>query len=467
MTTRRLFLGFFLLISLFFNVETLAADPALYSQKEVRKHAFISLADLHFDPFLSCQKMPCLLIQKLQAAPVSQWDAILAQYDKSQPVYGKDSNYSLLKSALAAAQKEGQQPNVDFVLVLGDFLAHDYDKKFKRYSGDSSQAGYLTFVKKTFQFLANELNQAFPRLDVYLVVGNNDSYGKDYSVEPQGAFFRDLSLSQAFLIKNKGNRRDFQQSFPRGGYYALNSPKDPNLRLLFLNSVLFSNKANGPRLQQAAQAQLDWLHQELSSVRQKKQKVLIAMHIPTGIDVYTTLFVPFGLIQFWKEAYTQQFLEEIRQTSNQVMGIFQAHTHADAFQVLTAANYRSVPFTGTPSISPIFGNNPGFKIYNYSLPALRLVGFSTYYLPLNNKNQWEKEYDFEEAYQLNQSEDEMVKGMLQLQPRGELADHYKAYYAVNRDSQPITKRNKWLPYYWCAIRGLTSPEYRSCLSTGV
>ncbi|HSW70689.1 MAG TPA: hypothetical protein VLH77_01770, partial [Gammaproteobacteria bacterium] len=157
------------------------------------------------------------------------------------------------------------------------------------------------------------------------------------------------------------------------------------------------------------------------------------------------------------------FLDEIKQSSPQVLGIFQGHIHADSFQILSDLGQNPLPLTGTPSISPIFGNNPGFKIYSYSTPDPRLLNFVTYYRSLENNASWEKEYDFDEVYQQSQHNEELIKGMLKLGPQGELADRYKTYYSVKRDSQPITKQNKWLPFYWCAIRDLTRARYQECV----
>jgi len=438
----------------------MAGQATAYPQKT--EH-FLSLADLHLDPFLSCDQKPCPLIQKLEAAPPSQWQALFARYDTSIPAFGKDSNASLLTSSFAAAKREAQNTPLQFVLVLGDFLAHDYDKKYFQYAQNPSKARYARFVKKTMEFFASELKQAFPKTDVYILIGNNDSDRNDYFVEPHGAFLKDLSDIQASLLHHPASREACLQEFPRGGYYAVNAPAQPGLRLLFLNSVLFSTKAKGPQVAQAAKEQLDWLHQELDQAKQKKQKVLIAMHIPTGIDVFTTLFLPLSIIEFWKTPYSKRFLNELQQASSQVMGVFQAHLHADAFQILSVPGQKPLPFTGTPSISPIFGNNPGFKIYSYSVPDLNLVNFVTYYRTLQEGSAWEKEYDFDEVYQLQHGADEMIQGMLKLSQNGELAERYKNYYSLQSNSQPITKNNKWLPYYWCATQELTAAKYRACL----
>src|SRR5690348_394025 len=126
--------------------------PALAQSTE----QFLTLSDLHFDPFLSCHEKPCPLIENLRTKPVTEWRAIFSSQDRSVPTYGKDSNYSLLTSSLLAAQKEGKAANIRFVLVLGDLLAHDYDQKYFQYAGDKTQAGYARFVNKTLAFLATE-----------------------------------------------------------------------------------------------------------------------------------------------------------------------------------------------------------------------------------------------------------------------------------------------------------------------
>src|SRR6266545_50497 len=78
---------------------------------------FLSISDIHFNPFAD----PAL-VAKLEAADVSQWDAILASSTMTTfSAYGSDVNDPLLRSALAEMQK--QLPSPAFVLISGDFLA--------------------------------------------------------------------------------------------------------------------------------------------------------------------------------------------------------------------------------------------------------------------------------------------------------------------------------------------------------
>ena len=97
------------------------------------------------------------------------------------------------------------------------FLAHQFPEQYVKYSGDESQADYQVFTKKTLQYLAYKLNQATPQIDLYPVLGNNDSYNGNYNTEPQGAFLKDATDIFSTLIKNKNSRENFIHEFPNAG----------------------------------------------------------------------------------------------------------------------------------------------------------------------------------------------------------------------------------------------------------
>lgn len=429
---------------------------------------FLTLSDIHFDPFISCysiKEKPCPLIRKLQNTPANQWSSIFSAMHIEPAQYGQNSNYTLYHSALAATKKAAETEQAKFVLILGDFLGHDYRRYYKRYSLDRSREGYRSFVKKTFVYLTEQLSQTFPTIDVYGVVGNNDSYQGDYYTEINGSFFNDFSYIFSRLIKNKSNRLLMMQQFPKGGYYAVDLPNQKKIRLILLNTVLFSYKAKGRGIDEAANQQLAWLHKELASAKANKQKVLIAMHIPTGVDVYATLrFRLFTLIELWQRKYTERFQSELEQFAPEISAIFAGHLHSDWFQIMTPlGSAYEIPVTGTPSISPIFGNNPGFKVYRYAMPSMQLEDFMTYYFPLKDKKIWSIEYNFNQIYQPNCHDCSVISGMKSLKKTGDLANYYRQFYVVGGNNQPIT--SKWDPYYWCAIRDVNVSAYKECIET--
>ena len=425
---------------------------------------FMSLTDIHFDPFTTCTKeiTPCPIIEKLQNSSVDQWDTILTTNDTLPPKYKQDTNYTLLKSALLQCQKTARLTHPRFVIVLGDFLGHDFRQHYDFYSSDKTQQGYQSFVKKTLEFLAQKIAVTFPTIDVYTAVGNNDSYQDDYFSDPNGDFFNDMASTWSRLIKDKNNQKTMKKEFPTGGYYAIDFPSEPRFRLIVLNSVLFSNKSQGTSVDIAAEQELNWLHDELQSVRRQHQIALIAMHIPAGVDVFASLKnTPFTVVSLWKPVYTQRFQEELQAYANNIIAILPAHFHMDEFQVLSMENVKSIPVIFTPAISPLFGNNPGFKVYRYSHRSHQLTDFVTYTNALSTTQTWNKEYDFNTLYQPDCANCSLIDGMNRLQKTGDLANYFMTYFSGGTTSQPIT--TKWLPYYWCDIHTIIPVDYQNCI----
>jgi sphingomyelin phosphodiesterase acid-like 3 len=430
---------------------------------------FLTIADVHFTPFASCTTVKlgaCQLITQLRQAEYPEWERVLTQATSQQLIKPRlDTNYVLLKSSLQEIKATIKAEHPRFILLLGDVLAHHFREQYILYSHDTSMAGYRSFVKKTLQFLTAEIQQAAPDIDVYPVLGNNDSYNGDYHILPQGDFLQDTTNTWAALIKNTKNQQRFRKDFPAAGYYAVDVPNGKNQRIIILDTVLFSSHAKKTVVEQAAQAQLVWLHEQLKQAASQQQKVWIAYHIPDGIDVFKAIKkLRNGIVEFWRPEYSQALQAELRAFPGVVTAILPGHIHMDSFQILTLDKTHQIPISITPSISPIFGNNPGFKVYSYDTATLQLKDFETYFYPLDNQPQgWHKEYHFNQVFQANCKSCELVKGMQMLQPANELAKYFKDFYAVGNNAQPITRAHDWLPYYWCGIHSLSRLAYVNCI----
>lgn len=359
------------------------------------KANFIALADIHFDPFFACQNNKTCILALRQAAG-TDWAKIFAKYDTGFPAYRKDTNYKLLSVTLQAAKQVAEKEHARFVIVLGDFFGHDLRRSYRRYTHDNSRDGYRSFIKKMMTFLTAEIAKAFPQIDVYPLIGNNDTYIRDYYHERNGVFLQDAASLWATLIKTPSNRENLQSTFPRDGYYAVMVPGFTKLRILVLNSVIFSSSAKGKNIGAAADAQLLWLHKQLQYAKDQHMKTIIMMHIPPGIDVYATLrFKLFTLVSLWQAKYTQAFYSELKAFAPQILAIFAGHLHANRLQMLSFTGIDSdIPSVGVTSISPIFGNNPGFKLYPFSSDALAWDKAIRYSLPLQASLTWQSENDY-------------------------------------------------------------------------
>jgi sphingomyelin phosphodiesterase acid-like 3 len=429
--------------------------------------SFLSLSDIHFDPFITCDKaLPsCPLIDKLQQAPANTWQAILTEADKSPAQYKQDSNYPLLVSTLQELQAVAATKKPEFVLILGDYLGHHYKDKYLKFSTDKSEAGYQIFVKKTMEFLTAEINIAFPTIDVYMAPGNNDSYIDDNVYEPNGAYFHDMSVIMSSVIKQPKLRDEMRNSFAHNGYYAVTVSAQPELRVIVLNSNLFSAFAKGNNIEAAADAQLEWLHKQLEQATQHQQKILLSMHIPVGVDVFSSLRnTPFTVVEHWRPRYVQYFKDMLLQYSNRIMGVLAAHEHSDWLRVFTnSLNHREIPLIGIPSISPANQNNPAFKLFDYDTNALELENYTKYFYLLDSARTWQLEYEFNTVYQPDCHACRLVNGINLLKNTGALVEHYKKYYDAETHSDPIS--TQYAPYYACQLHAITAAEYQACLAS--
>lgn len=432
---------------------------------------FLSISDVHFDPFATCETQNtndvCPIVTALMAAEVNQWPAVFEQYSsKKLAGYGTDTNYALLLSSLAEMRMLNDHYHPQFMLLIGDYLAHNFQQKYMLYSGNTSQQGYQSFVKKTMQFLTDEFHATLPTLPIYPVIGNNDSYRGDYISDPNGAFYRDTADAWLVFFANPINRLKFLQNFRYAGYYAVMPTSNSQARVLILNSVLFSMHAKGENIADAAEAQLSWLHQQLSQAQSLRQSVWLVFHIPVGIDAYNTSMTG-TTTSFWQMPYTQTFLSLVNQYSSTITGIFTSHLHMDGFELLNSSAGATLD-SFTPSIAPSSGNNPGIKVFQYNHLSFVLNDFITYYLPLDNastdtnKQSWQQLYDFNAIFQPQCQQCLLINGMHQLQKNNSLVSRFVQYFAVGTSTEPISKPVNW-PYYWCSISHFTVSDFQKCV----
>lgn len=327
-------------ILLFFSTLALAEENQSF---------FITLADIHFNPFSSCMSgKKCPFIDELNQLPIEEWAMRFAKLNTPMPYYGQDTNYTLLKEALIDAKTQAQLIHPQFVIVLGDFLAHDFRRNYLKYAKNNSTQMYQQFVFKTIAFLTQQLKQTFPNIPAYYVVGNNDSYQGNYVVSVDGKFFQDVS------------RLWNQASLNHAGYYSTNLTS--KLRLIVLNSTLFSSSERGKNLGIAASEQLQWLNAQLKNATTEKQKVIIAMHIPTGMTLFPSLGL-INLFHLWKQNYIDLYNIILTNYDSQIIAVLVGHLHTNWEQVIKNGE-TAMLFSGTPAISPIYGTTPGFNIYS-------------------------------------------------------------------------------------------------------
>jgi sphingomyelin phosphodiesterase acid-like 3 len=388
-----------------FHAMSAGANPRQALQNGIvsvgqNERTFLILTDIHFDPFTGTDPRG---VEALASNPVEKWPGILESHAgrdlpaaPATPAVRSDTNYALLVSALGAARDTGTP--YDYVLVTGDYLGHDFEKKYRQFMPDSR--GYENFVIKTMVFVNRMIQQSFPAVPIVGALGNNDSVAGDYAA-PGKPLLEALSKEWKVVAANPDAARDFLQ----GGYYTVPHPTVPSQEFLVLNTTLWSRLYTGGTSKGTSDAgaqEMDWLISQLDGLRARSHTATLIMHLPPGIDAYAssksgTCSTP---LAFWKKPYLDAFLAAIEGHKESLRDSYAGHTHINDFRVLSDA--AGAPYFATniaPSIAPDH-HNPEFEIGVYDTANGALVDYAVLYLKnfegpaLPAKPDWEQAYDF-------------------------------------------------------------------------
>jgi sphingomyelin phosphodiesterase acid-like 3 len=374
-------------------------------------------SDLHFNPFADPD-----LVKDLAAAPPSRWERILnrSRLTAYSP-YGKDTNWWLLQSALDAMR--ATEPNPAVVMITGDLLAHGFPAAYAKIVHDSNRQHYRTFVFKTVAFLALELGKRFGQSQILLTPGNNDNECGDYDIEADGPFLKDTAKLARKLARAGGR---FDRDWKALGSYTVRPRAIRGVRILSVNSVFFSNRyqaasfADGcSQVDSTAASQIfTWLESNLAQAGRANEKVWLMLHIPPGVDGYATMMqyrrmatgpttedlCQKAIVPIWKPVWTTLFERVTADSQSTITATFAGHTHTDDFRLLPNRGRGGEFVLIDPPISPIYGQNPAFRVVSFKSDA-GLADQSTYYLTnlqaarSDVPGTWTREYGFLEAWQ--------------------------------------------------------------------
>jgi hypothetical protein len=436
-----------------------AADPPVPKQ-------FLVVSDFHFDPFDGLTKDQ---FAALAAAPLDEWPRILAVQPPA--AYGRDAPAALVQSVLTHARE--LLPDPAFILFPGDFLAHGWQSKYDRLAAktrDEDPAAYRTFSTRTMQFLAQLVRQAFPHTPFLPVLGNDDSFCGDYMIGPASPFLQmcsDVWLPLLHFPDGSRDRAPFVESCARGGYYSIRLPQFSNHRLLALNTIFFStlyDNACGVRTATPALDEFLWLEQALTAAREARESVWLLMHIPPGIDSYSTNRNQGNPQPFWQPELLARFLQLLDRHRDLVQIAIAGHTHMDDFRVARIEGEARLLTKIVPAVSPIFGNNPGFQIFESAGDRGAITDYATYALPLHEAGSvaspgWQLEYAFRSTFKLPQLNTAAIVDLSnQLRNEGPARTAYIRNYSVGAAPPAIPPQ-----LLNCAIGNVTSEEFLQCL----
>lgn len=463
------------------------ATPPAHQQIRSSQNATIPalfISDIHFDPFHDPAK-----VRQLVAAPASRWSSILSRPPSpNQPqaftalqqtchARGVDTPDTLFRSSLRAMR--ARQPDAKFMLVSGDLVAHAFSCRYRALFPYATRAEYQSFVEKTIRYVVGQLRASFPRMPIYVALGNNDSACGDYRLDPSNNFLANTAHIVATGLPASDRAAAIQNFSQNGSYSVLMVSPMKNTRLIVLDDLFLSKgyrSCAGERDSAPADAQISWLRDQLEDARQAGQKVWIMGHIPTGIDPYATarrLGAMCGHLHpvlFLSSTKLADLLIEYADVVR--LGIF-AHTHMDEIRLLQPENTASgsaslaVVIKMVPSISPVDGNDPSFTIARINPSSATLQDYKV--VSASNHTgigtRWSVEYDFAQSFHQQQFSPATVRTLIAkfaADPDANTAvsQQYIRHYFIGDRSSEL---KPFWPQYICALANANIESYAACV----
>lgn len=406
--------------------------------------SFLHVSDIHLDPF----------------TPFA---------GRTLAHYGEDTNYALLATSFAAIAQAGS--SADFVVLTGDLLVHDFEKKLTAARGDApSQPAIVDAAVSTSEFVADAIALAVPGKPVILALGNNDSDCGDYQIDPGGPY---LAGTRDLIRRLAGTERvadDFDATYRAGGYYAMRHPTAPDTDIIVLNDVLWSAEYRdvcGATGRAAADAMMAWFRKALETARTANRKVWMVHHIPAGIDAFATekskeKVCTKKAVAFMSEPFATRFPELLAEYAPVITANLTGHVHFDGYRLILDKEKQALDVEKiAPGISPIFGQNPGFHVFDYDARTGEPTDFTTVYLDLANPAAgWQSEYRFTKAYGRKRFDAVAVNTIWTgIAAAGPERETYGTYYDVGSAKFTSTLA----PAFYCALGESSLSSFTTCM----
>lgn len=315
------------------------------------------VSDMHFSPIYASTENDTVLKKKLENSSYDEWikyfESTPAQMALDSTLMFKDSNYALLRSAIANMKK--RLPRPAFIVIAGDFLWHG------AIPADS------VLKKRTIQFITHLFKHYFPGSLIIPAMGNNDTYGQDYSLQDR-KFLKDFAT--AWEPNLPDNSAD---SLKKQGYYTCDAG---NMRFIVLNTAPLNAGTTYPE----GPAELNWLNNALANANGKN--IWLIMHIPPGLNSYNQK-------DFWNKPVNDAFTDAVVKYAGNIKLTIASHTHFEDFKVIynNAATPAPVSLIRiVPSVCPNHGNYPSFDVAEVNTSSGKVVNEVNWYLNLSKSH---------------------------------------------------------------------------------
>ncbi|OQR97295.1 calcineurin-like phosphoesterase [Achlya hypogyna] len=366
--------------------------------------------------------------------------------------YGHDTSPRLLDSALAYAQQVLPAP--DLFLHTGDSVAHVKHNK----------SALLQSVLQNVHAMEHYFNVR----NVTAIMGNADCV-QDYLMnitDPASGTNPTIGMIDA-AWRPSLTPEQFAAFDLRGYlYYQL----ETNLILVTLNTVPYSTR-HAPKTTDMLDpfGQFAWLERVLAQAKANGTYVYIAGHIPPIIDSYAGK-------QQWEVQYIVQYQDIVQRYPDTIKAQLFGHVHNIEYRVPipTLDGALGVPIFATGAVSPYFGNNPSFTVWDYDPESYDLMDFTVYATnftdtPANSAIVgWKRVFSASEAYNVSDLSSRTLRALTERMKNDTtlLFEYYRHTKADSKRLPPCTNDDDdaCLDRILCTQTWFTTPgQYIACV----
>jgi hypothetical protein len=436
---------------------------------------FINLTDIHFTPFFDAD-----IVGSLNTYPTEKWDSIFKSSKKSHlSEYNHETNYDLLDKTLNAMKAETDNP--DFIILTGDYICHDFGKIYREQTSIMSYEDLHAFIMKTITYVTHKIRDKFPESIIIPTFGNNDSYCGDYHLKNEGKFLNDFSELYEPILGSALPEEE-SENLRKHGYFCIKNPDNNKHKIIGLNSIYMSVKYfndshpwncnctdHNVNQDSLVDMQFAWFTEHLEQSKKNGEKVWVITHIPPGVNVYKTIHEnnpkkPLEAYLYWKDEYNDQYMNILDKYSDIIFTTMAGHTHMDDFKIHHTATSTSAIHI-SPSISPVFGNNPAFQIVEYNRNNANFTDYTTYYIDLEkaDKAKWKGEYRFTESYPVKDMSAYGYDSLfVYICNNDKYFNNYAKHYGASSTHATQISHGNWA-WYNCGISSTLPNQYESCV----
>lgn len=291
--------------------------------------------------------------------------------------YGKDSSKYLVDSALKFAASLGA---FDIVLFNGDHVVHHWNQY-------NDQQVYDVIERNV-----HSMAQAFEgNKTISSVIGNTDTPA-DYQLDAHASILKKL-----VPIWWSNEHVDAVHDFKKGGY-GVHCITPNELYVITLNTIIYSPNHTPKMTESDPFGQFKWLNATLLKLKLNNSKVYLVGHIPPILDSYQQK-------PQWQHRYVMEYQRIVQLYKGTIVIQWFGHVHNHEVRI-PIKDTNMPPIVTIGSISPLFGNNPSFTIWEFNDDrGKQIQDFQVYGSNLTHggASHWQLLFTGKEAYQLDKA----------------------------------------------------------------